>query len=60
MNEESSNLALLYSFLYFFDLNLAESFDFKESLARSSMNRLARAKYQLRCFELGPARKEGQ
>ena len=51
-----SNLALLYSFLYFLDLNLAESFDFEEGLARSSMNRLAQARRQLRCFKGAQAR----
>lgn len=54
----TSNLALLYSLLYLFDLDLTEPFDFEESLARSSMNRLALPNYQLHFFRLAPARNE--
>lgn len=54
----TSDLALLYSLLYFFDLDLTEPFDFEESLARSSMNRLAWPNYQLHFIGLAPARNE--
>ena len=50
VGRKMSHLALLYSFFYFLDLDLAKSFDFEKSLARSSMNRLARANYQLYRF----------